>query len=233
MKRCSLILPLVLFLAGTLSGQGIEIVDKQDTYQAAISETMQIPVRVRNSSDKPQTVIIRKAPSEASGFQKGYFCLGRNCLVQSVEEFVRRIEPGETLDLYYTLETGLVTGPANLRFEISTKGTLHTVDHNVNVQIDENREVAFVFQSRDITIHDVYPNPVVDQAFIDYRIHNESVKAKVVIHNILGRTMNETDLPVYESKIRLQTEELPTGIYFYTLYLDNDGVLTRKLIVRK
>jgi hypothetical protein len=233
MKRWRLILVLVVSLAAGAYGQGLEIVDKQDSYQVGISETVQIPVRVRNSSDKPQTVIIRKAPSEADGFQKGYFCLGRNCMEQAVNEFVKRIEPGETLDLYYTLETGLVTGPANLRFEISTKGIPHIFDHNINVQIEEKREVAFVFQSRDITIHDVYPNPVVDQAFIDYRIHNESVKARVVIHNILGRTMNETDLPVYETKIRIQTEELATGIYFYTLYLDNDGVLTRKLIVRK
>jgi len=233
MKRWSLIFPFLMTLAGTVYSQGLEIVDKQDTYQASISETLQIPVRVRNTSDKPQTMIIRKAPSDADGFQKGYFCLGRNCMEQAVGEFAKRIEPGETLDLYYTLETGLVAGPANLRFEISTKGLPHIFDHNINVQIDEKREVAFVFQSRDITIHDVYPNPVVDQAFIDYRIHNESVKARVVIHNILGRTMNEADLPVYESKIKLQTEELATGIYFYTLYLDNDGVLTRKLIVRK
>jgi hypothetical protein len=232
MTKCCLILLLVIALASTSRGQGFEVVDKQDSYQAAISETLQIPVRVKNTSDKPQTYIIRRAPSEASSFQKGYFCLGKNCLEQGVEDFTRRLEPGETLDLYYTLETGLVTGPANLRFEIAAKGN-HPLEHNINVQIDEKRETSFVFQSRDITIHDVYPNPVVDQAFIDYRIHNEAVKARVVIHNILGRTMNEADLPVYETKLKLQTEELSTGIYFYTLYLDNAGVLTRKLIVRK
>lgn len=90
-----------------------------------------------------------------------------------------------------------------------------------------------VFQSKDITIHDVYPNPVSDMAFIDYTIHNENVKAKLVIHNILGRTMSEVDLPHSETRIKLQADELATGIYFYTLYLDNNGVLTRKLIVRK
>ena len=233
MTKWRLILPFIVALAGTAKGQGLEVVDKQETYQAAISETIQLPVRLHNTSDKPQTYIIRKAPSETDGFQKGYFCLGRNCLQQSIGEFTRKVEPGETLDLYYTLETGLVTGVTNLRFEIYTKGTPQALDHHISVQIDEKREASFVFQSRDITIHDVYPNPVVDHAYIDYRIHNESVKARVVVHNILGRTMNESDLPVYETKIRLQTEELATGIYFYTLYLDNDGVLTRKLIVRK
>jgi hypothetical protein len=90
-----------------------------------------------------------------------------------------------------------------------------------------------VFKSKDITIHDVYPNPVSDMAFIDYTIHNENVKAKLVIYNILGRNMSEVDMPYSETRIKLQADELATGIYFYTLYLDNNGVLTRKLIVRK
>ena len=234
MTRCSLILWLLFVAASTAIGQGFEIVDRQETYQAIISETIQIPLRVRNTTDKAQFYVIRKSSSEMGSSQKGYFCLGRNCLEQGTDEFTKRVEPGQTIDLYYTLETGLVTGFTSFRFEVFMRGNpQHAVEHNVAVQIDEKRETNFVFQSKDITIHDVYPNPVTDQAFIDYSIHNESIKAKVVIHNILGRTMNETELPVFETKIRLSAEELTTGIYFYTLYLDNDGVLTRKLIVRK
>jgi hypothetical protein len=234
MTRCSLILWLLLSAVGTAIGQGFEIVDRQDTYQAVISETIQIPIRVRNTTDKAQFYVIRKSSSEMGSSQKGYFCLGRNCLEQGTDEFTKRVEPGQTVDLYYTLETGFVTGLASLRFEVFMRGNpQQAVEHNVAVQITEKRETNFVFQSRDITIHDVYPNPVNDQAFIDYSIHNESIKAKVVIHNILGRTMNETELPVFETRIRLSAEELTTGIYFYTLYLDNDGVLTGKLIVRK
>jgi hypothetical protein len=90
-----------------------------------------------------------------------------------------------------------------------------------------------LFQSKEITIQDVYPNPVQDQAFIEYRIHNENVKAKLVMHNILGKQLNEIDLPTSETRIKLQTEDFISGIYFYTLYLDNNGVLTRKLIIRK
>src|SRR5690349_4517189 len=121
MTRCCLILLLAVALASQTRGQGFEVVDKQDSYQAAISETIQIPVRVKNTSDKPQTYFIRREASESNGFQKGYFCLGRNCAEQAEREISRRLEPGETLDLYYTLETGLVTGPAMLRFEIGPK----------------------------------------------------------------------------------------------------------------
>ena len=71
------------------------------------------------------------------------------------------------------------------------------------------------------------------EAFIDYRIYNESLKAKVVIHNILGSPVGHHDMPVFETKVKIQAEELTSGVYFYTVYLDNIGVLTRKLIVRK
>ncbi len=232
--RCSLTLCLALF--GWVSGfsQTPEIVDRQDSYLVAISETVKIPLLIRNTTDKPQFYIIRVV-ADLGTSQKGYFCLGNDCLEPGMYEVSKRIEPGETLKaLTYTLETGLITGTSSLHFEIFPKGAFGDgIEHDVNVTIEEKRSKIFVFQSKDITINDVYPNPVADQAFIDYRIHNESVKAKVVIHNVLGRTMSETDLPFHETRIKVDAEPLTTGIYFYTVYLDNDGVLTRKLIVRK
>jgi hypothetical protein len=84
-----------------------------------------------------------------------------------------------------------------------------------------------------MTLHDVYPNPVVDHAVVDYRILNDQVKAKIVIHNLLGNVVGEYALPSMENYVRFRTEGLSAGIYFYTLYIDNEGVMTRKLIVRK
>jgi hypothetical protein len=59
------------------------------------------------------------------------------------------------------------------------------------------------------------------------------VKAKVVIHNILGKSLGEYELPNADTKIKIAIDEMPAGVYFYTIYLNNEGVFTRKLIVRK
>ena len=107
------------------------------------------------------------------------------------------------------------------------------IDHSFSLSIDEKPGKSLVFQSRDITIHDVYPNPVNDQAYIDYRIYNENLKAKVVIHNILGSPVGNYELPNSDSRIKIQADEFTSGVYFYTVYLNNVGVLTRKLVVRK
>jgi hypothetical protein len=79
----------------------------------------------------------------------------------------------------------------------------------------------------------VYPNPVQTQASIDYKLHSESVKARLTLHNILGKIMGDYDLPASETRVKIQADELTSGVYFYTVYIDNSGVLTRKLIVRK
>ncbi len=228
---------IIVLLMISLPGltQNFDLLDKQENFQAGVGETLRIPLKIKNTSDKPQFYIIRKVQSDLSSTQKGYFCLDKKCLESSVNEFSKRIEPGETIEqLVYMIEGGMLSGQNSIRFQVSPKGNPQEImEYAVSVAIHEKTEKPVLFQSKEITIQDVYPNPVQDHAFVDYRIHNEDVKAKLIIHNILGKPMNEFDLPASETRVKLQTEEFTSGIYFYTLYLDNNGVLTRKLIVRK
>ncbi len=227
------ILMLIISLPGLT--QSFDLLDKQDNFQSTIGETLRIPLKIRNNTEKAQFYIIRKVYGELSSTQKGYFCLDKNCLESGINEFSKRIEPGETLQqLAYMVEGGLLSSQNTIKFQIFPKGSpLEIEEYSVAITIREKLDKPVLFQSKEITIQDVYPNPVQDQAFIEYRIHNENVKAKLVMHNILGKQLNEIDLPTSETRIKLQTEDFISGIYFYTLYLDNNGVLTRKLIIRK
>jgi hypothetical protein len=225
----------LLLVVGVAGAQNFDLLDRADSYSAHFSQTIKIPIKIRNGSEKAQFYVVRLLSAELSGTQKGYFCLDKTCLETGVTEFSKRIEGGSTLEgLYYALETGLVAGQYPIKFEVFARGNVQSsIRHNVNVNVDEKQSKSYVYQSKDITIHDVYPNPVIDQAFIDYRLHSENVKAKLIVHNILGSSMNNLDLPYGETKVKIQAEELTPGVYFYTLYLDNIGVLTRKLIVRR
>jgi hypothetical protein len=225
----------LLLAVGLTHAQNFDLLDKADTYTATFSQTIKIPIKIRNQSDKAQFYVIRLNDAELSGTQKGYFCLDKTCLEAGITEFSKKIEAGSTLEgLYFVLETGLIAGQYPIKFEVFARGNIQSsIHHSVNVNIEEKQPKSFVYQSKDITIHDVYPNPVVDQAFIEYRLHTEAIKAKLVVHNILGSSMNNLDLPYSESKVKIQAEDLTPGVYFYTLYLDNIGVVTRKLIVRR
>lgn len=215
--------------------QTFELLDKQENFQTSINENLRIPIKIKNNTTKAQFYIIRKQHSDLTSTQKGYFCLDKNCLESGIEEFSKKVEPGETLQgLVYVLESGIQSGQGNVKFQVFTKGNpADAIDYAVSVSVLEKDQKQIIFHSKDITIEDVYPNPVQDLAYMDYRIHNESIAAKVVIHNILGRPVTEFELSPYEDRIKIQTDEFVSGIYFYTVYLNNNGVLTRKLIVRK
>jgi hypothetical protein len=152
-----------------------------------------------------------------------------------VEEFSKRIEPGETLqDLFYTIESGIQTSQAMIKLEFFPKGVPHEVlSRSFTVLVEEKSSRSLVFQSKEITIQDVYPNPVQEQAVIEYKINSESAKAQIVLHNILGKSMGEYDLPASETRVKILTDDLVSGVYFYTVYINNSGILTRKLIIRK
>jgi hypothetical protein len=233
MKHFPLLMLMSLGWANALS-QSFELVDKQDNYLGGTSQTISIPLKIKNTTDKAQFYIFRKVQDDLSADQKGYFCWERNCSDPELEEYTRRIEAGETIqNLYFNLETGISSGQHFIKFEIFPRGLPNqTVEHTVAITIEERAKTR-VFNSREITVHDVYPNPVTDQGVIEYSIHSDLAKAKVVIHNILGKNQGEYELPASENKIKIQTEDLPSGVYFYTLYINNEDILTRKLIVRK
>ncbi|CAN5349320.1 hypothetical protein BH09BAC3_BH09BAC3_08580 [soil metagenome] len=234
MKRF-LVLVLVLAWCASASAQSFEWIDRQENFQAGLGQTLRIPIRIKNTSDRAQFFIIRKVQGDLQSNQKAYFCLGEECYDPGVDQFSKRIEPGETTtNLFFVVESGLVSTLNSFRFEVFPRGfPAMGIEHSFSLAVDEKSAKQRVFQSKDITIHEVYPNPVIDQAYIDYSIHNESIKAKVVVHNILGSAMANYELPSSETRAKISADELSSGVYFYTIYLDNIGVLTRKLVVRK
>jgi len=215
--------------------QGFELTGHQESYKGMIGENIGAPLRFKNTSDKAITLIIRKVSSQLGGTQKNYFCLDNNCLDQKVEDYIVKLEPGQSLSNFQiVLEAGLVSGESSVSYVAYCKSNPgNSVEFSLNFTVEEKPEKQNIYSSRFMTLHDVYPNPVVDHAVVDYRILNDQIKAKIVVHNLLGNVVGEYSLPSMENFVRFKTEDLSAGIYFYTLYIDNEGVMTRKLIVRK
>jgi hypothetical protein len=232
MKRWPLLVgSLILVLSAR--AQSFELVDKQDSYQATFSQLVKIPLKIKNNTDKPQFYVIRKVRSDLNESQKGYFCLDNNCLEPTIVEFSKRVEPEETINLFYTIESGLTPVQNSLKFEIFPKGSpSEGIEHSVSLAVEEKNQRS-LYQSKEITIHDVYPNPVQDLAIIDYKISSDLVKAKIVLHNVLGKPLGDYELSPADTRIKIQMDEFPSGVYFYTLYLNSGGVFTRKIMVRK
>jgi len=226
----------ILTVAGfSVKCQNFKLLDGRDNYLTEVNAQLRIPLRIKNQTEKAQTYTVKITSDELGATQKGYFCFEDQCLDVGATEFSKLVGPGESLQgLYYLLETGLVSGQQTLHFEIFSKGAaVDVLQHPVIVSIEERMTKQLMFKSKEITVHEIYPNPTSGSAFVDYRIHDERVHAKIILHNVLGSPLGNFDLPLHEQKVKIQTDELPAGVYFYTVYLDNESILTRKLIVRK
>jgi len=228
---------LVIFTAifSSAFSQGFEITSLQESYTGLIGEAIKAPLRFKNTSDKAITLIIRSVDAQIGSTQKNYFCLDGSCLDHKVEDYIIKIEPEQVLNNFQVvLDAGLVSGESSLKYIAFNKANPgQFVEFELNFKVDEKPEKQNIYSSRFVTLHDVYPNPVVDQAVVDYKVHNDQIKAKILVHNILGNVVGEYTLPSVENFVRVKTDDLSAGIYFYTLYIDNEGVCTRKLIVRK
>lgn len=78
----------------------------------------------------------------------------------------------------------------------------------------------------------VYPNPAKTAITIDYEIPSNANSARFEIRNILGQTVSDTKLESFEGKQKVDVSGLINGVYFYTLIVDNQSVISKKLIIK-
>lgn len=229
---CLLLMCLPVF---DLAAQSFEIGHLQDVYKGYIGETVKVPVTITNTTEKPLTLVVRRISTNLGGTQKNYFCPNGDCLDQRVEDVLLKLEPGQTLSTFEIgLDAGLANGISSARYMVFNRyNSAEIFEFDLNFAVEERSAKEDIFTHPHIVLHDVYPNPVVDYAFVNYDITNDDIEAKIVIHNILGNAIDEYNLPSSENKVKIRAESMNAGIYFYTLYLDNEGVVTRKLIVKK
>ena len=231
----SLLLAISIFAATCAYGQGFEIAPLQESYKGLIGETIKVPLRFKNNSDKPISLIIRKVTEQIGSTQRKYFCIDNNCLDSKVEDYVLKVEPGQSVSNFYVaLDAGLNRNESTLRYLAYNKANPNqSMEVELNFEVEEKPDKATIYNSRYITVYDVYPNPAVEEAFLDYDLASDNVNAKILVHNILGNIIGEYALSSLEKRVRIKIEDQSAGIYFYTLYVENEGVMTRKLIVKK
>lgn len=231
----TLLLAIMVFSSSCLYAQGFEIAPIQESYKGTIGETIKAPLRFKNTSDKPITLIIRKVYEQIGSTQKKYFCIDNNCLDAKVEDYILKVEPGQTVtNFYVALDAGLNQNESTVRYLAYNKSNPNqSLEVDLNFNVEEKPDKATIYNSRHIIVYDVYPNPAVEIANLAYKLTSDQVKAKILVHNILGNIIGEYVLSSLETLVRIKTEDLSPGIYFYTLYVENEGVMTRKLIVKK
>lgn len=94
------------------------------------------------------------------------------------------------------------------------------------------RAEELLFVSDKISVSNVYPNPASEYAEIDFTISTGLRDAKLTFYNVLGSQIQEFTLNKNERKLRVNTRDMATGLYFYQLSVDGKKVATKKMLVR-
>ncbi len=82
-------------------------------------------------------------------------------------------------------------------------------------------------------ISDVYPNPAGQNVFFDYDLPLEVKSAGVTLFNLLGQEVISQPINDFAGKLQINISDLPEGVYFYSLTLNQQNAVTKKLIIRR
>jgi len=224
-------------MACICQAQSFEIIGGQGTYKGEIGKAIQVPIKVKNLTDQPIQIVVKRIDQVIGTSQSSYFCWGDDCFDAEVEQLPlsQRVGVEETSDKFVSvLETGLVAGISTVKYLIYNRDIpSDAMEYEVNYTVEEDLGNNVIFSSAQIKINEVYPNPADKYAIFDYNILDEEVDAKIIMHNVLGSIVGEYELSFLETKLKVITENMNPGVYFYTLNLDNEGIMTKKMIIRR
>jgi len=83
-----------------------------------------------------------------------------------------------------------------------------------------------------VQISKAYPNPASESFAFDYTIPKDSRQVRVVVRDILGSIIHDVDIQAGKGTLRLSTEGMKEGIYFYSVYQGSQILATRKLVIK-
>ncbi|WP_338768082.1 T9SS type A sorting domain-containing protein [Bernardetia sp. ABR2-2B] len=83
-----------------------------------------------------------------------------------------------------------------------------------------------------IEISEAYPNPATHYIQFDYRITDKMSEGKITVYNLLGSVVAEHRLNKYDNRLQISVGNMKTGIYFYTISVNNTSLITKKFVVK-
>lgn len=226
-----------MLFASFLQAQSLKVVDTESVQSGVVGSELRTAIRLQNVSSETIYVRSEKLNNQIGSSQKSFFCIDNDCVdgdIVSVDQLFP-IKPNETITvLTSVLETGLVTAVSTVKYRfVNARDTDDFTDFELNYDISERIKEGMLYTSENMELSDVYPNPVSETAIFNYTILDNAKEAKIIIHNVLGSIAGEYVLSAFENRLAVDMESYNPGVYFYTLYLDKEGVATKKLVVRK
>ena len=226
---------LLLALPMLATAQQVRVLSEGVEFSGKIGSSQRKTVLLHNESSQQKTYLLRNIKGSIGSSQKMRICLGDQCFdpKRDLAKVVLKLAPGEIYtDLYLEFEMGIAEtlGSFDLVFVNSESlREFFVVEAKYAVTTSPTAD----FSHKDIKLGDIYPNPSNRVAQLDYTVVNPKAKAKITLTSFIGNPIAEYELDPIRNSLVIQVGDFQPGVYFYTLFVDNKNVVTKKLQVKK
>ena len=187
------------------------------------------------NSYKVIRTILSKDVQDSAQFCWGGVCYG---FITNTSTHSDTLSRGDTVEYAHGgFHSILVTGPANVvrkvHYQVYNMNSVYRND-TAGFTIQYNPTMAGINElNLSGTLSEAYPNPASSIVSIKYDVNSGSQKAKITIYDMLGKEVKEIFLNDKQGTTRISTEDLYSGIYFYSLKIGDKTISTKKLVVTK
>jgi hypothetical protein len=230
-----LIVVLLLLFPIFAGAQQVHVLSEAVEFSGKIGSSQRKTVLLHNESSQPQTFLLRNIKGSIGSSQKMRICVGDQCFdpKKDLAKVMLKLAPGEIYtDLYLEFELGIAEtlGSFELVFVNSEALREYVV---IEAKYTVSSEPKADFSHKDIKLGDIYPNPSNRVAQLDYTLVNPKSKAKITVTSFIGNPIAEYELDPTRNSLVIHVADYQPGVYFYTLFVDNKNVVTKKLQVKK
>lgn len=215
--------------------QDVQVLSESLDFRGPIGSSQRKTILLQNTSAQSKTYILKNLRGSVGSSQKVRVCIGERCFdpKRDLAKINIKLQPGEIFtDLYLEFESGIVETRGS--FDLLFVNVENLRDNFiVEAKYEVEAEAVNDFFHKDIQISEIYPNPSNRVAQLDYEIINPKSKAKISINSFIGNPIAEYELDPTRNSLVINVAEFQPGVYFYTLFVDNKNVVTKKLQVKK
>lgn len=230
-----LILVLLVLFPIFAEAQQVHVLSEAVEFSGKIGSSQRKTVILHNESAQPKTFLLRNIKGSIGSSQKMRICLGDQCFdpKKDLAKVMLKLAPGEIYtDLFLEFELGIAEtlGSFDLVF-VNSEALRDFFVVEAKYSVSSEPKTDFLY--KDVKLGDIYPNPSNRVAQLDYTVVNPKSKAKITVTSFIGNPIAEFELDPTQNSLVIHVADFQPGVYFYTLFVDNKNVITKKLQVKK
>ncbi|SMG38301.1 Por secretion system C-terminal sorting domain-containing protein [Marivirga sericea] len=224
---------LSIALSASLWAQDILVKDLDGEIVTGFQKTTTKTFKIQNFSNTEKSIRIKQNIDEIQGGSTFIMCYQGVCSNKNESITISIAANSVSHDIKIMLNGGLSNFNSIAYLEFIDLKVDHVVKKEIALKVTERNSKDVFFEKGDIAVNSFFPNPAVKNAVMEYTISPYEEDAKITLQNVLGSIVNTYELSPDHNKLSINTEDLNPGVYFYTLSIRDEGLATRKLIVKK